>query len=387
MSNAGGGAANTPKALPTPIEYLTKLATSCQIVLLGDQPGIRAHVRFVGDLVPALAAAGVQNLAWDYTNTRRQDELDTLTTSAIWDDRVCADLFADLLGVGFAYQEYADVLRAVWAHNKSCTVAVDPPAMPIRMIALGLPTYVEDPDLLDGRSAGELDLRNWWMGGHYRDISAFHAANVLATQVLRAGERAVVYADVRRTTTRLVQWPDGLATITMGNLLYHWVGDGVRRVLFHGVVDDPAATERVESLVESSPESGRQGTSVRFGLDLSDSTLGNVGLTKVKGSVGVGGAGTEPLRLGDVAEGYLYLAARADWQPVQLLDDLIDDSNFAATEARYRALVPRVEPYSLAELSQVRAEGLRQLITDWPPLPEAEQGSDKRRFKFGPRRK
>ncbi len=372
-------------ALPTPADYLAELAGAAQIVLLGDQPGVSAHLEFVAAAIPALAAAGIQNLAWDYTNTRRQTELDALTAASEWDERACADLFADLLGVGFAYQQYADVLHAAWAHNRSCASnAAANPSSPMRVIALGIPTYVENPDLLDGRSAGELELRNWWMGGHYRDVSAFHAANVLTEQVLRKGERAVVYGDIRRTTTRLVQWIDGQATATMGSLLHHWMGDGVKRVVFHGALADPAATQRVEDLVEASPESGKQGTQVTFGLALGASTIGNVGLTKLTGTVS---GKSESLRLRDVADGYLYLVARQDWQPVALLDNLISDSNFAAVEAQYRALMPRNEPYSKAELEQVRREGQEQLAKDWPPLPDADEEPDKRRFRFGAKRK
>ncbi|HCB34827.1 MAG TPA: hypothetical protein DEP69_06740 [Acidimicrobiaceae bacterium] len=331
--------------------------------------------------MPALAAAGVGNLAWDCTNTRRQADLDELTSAAVWDDRACADLFVDLLGIGFAYREHAEVLRAVWAHNHGQPAQA---GSPVRMVALGLATYVEDPDLLDGRSAAELELRNWWMGGHYRDVAAFHGANVLATEVLRRGERAVVYADVDLTTTRLVQWHDGLATTTTGNLLHRWMGDGVRRVVFHGVVDDPAATARVEALVEASPESGRSGAAVRFGLGLSGSTLGNVGLTKVVGSVD-GSAGS--LRLRDVADGYLYLEARAQWQPVSLLDDLLTDENLPAAEARLRALVPRAEPYTADELERIRTEGVEQLTAQWPALPEPDPEPAGRRFGLRARRK
>ncbi len=367
----------TDTALPTPAQYLANIASTAQIVLLGDQPGISAHLKFLSEAIPVLAAADVQNLAWDYTNTRRQSELDELTTAREWDERACVDLFADLLGIGFAYREYADVLHAVWAHNSEASNE----ARQIRMVALGLPTYVEDPDLLDGRSGSELELRNWWMGGHYRDIAAIHASNVLTEQVLRKGERAVVYSDIRRTTTRLVEWSDDLATVTMGNLLHHWLGDGVKRVLFHGAVGDPAATKRVEELVSASPESGRQGAQATFGLDLATSTIGNVGLTKVSGAIS---SKTGALRLRDVADGYLYLSAREDWQRVLLLENFVNDSNFASIEARYRALVPRSQQYSKAELEQVRIEGFEQLKQDWPPLLDEEE-PPKRRFRFGPK--
>ena len=352
-------------ALASPEEYLGDLCGRHQIVLLGDQIGVRQHLGFLGSTLAELADNGVENLAWEFTNSRRQAELDALIEAPEWDSRACADLFVDLLGVGFGYQEYADVLHAVWQHN-AAERRRDADRRPIRVIALGLPTYVEDPDLLDGRSAAELGLRNWSLGGHYRDMSAFHAASVLTAEVLRRGERALVYLNVAATTTGLVEWADGVPTTSAGNLLWRWMGDGCRRVVFHGAVADTAATERVEELVSRSPE-GRGDTDIRFGLDLSASTLGSVAMTEVRGSLD----GTDAaLRLRDVADGYVYLGPRAEWAPGTLIDDLITDENFASVEARYRALDPRAEPYARDELDEVRRTGQQELPDAWPPLPE-----------------
>ena len=364
----------SPSALQSPAGYLGDLCGRHQIVLLGDQVGVRQHLQFLASTLAELADNGVENLAWEFTNSRRQADLDALVNAADWDGRACADLFVDLLGVGFGYQEYADVLHAVWTHN-AAERRRDADRRPIRMIALGLPSYVEDPDLLDGRSAAELELRNWALGGHYRDMSAFHAASVLTTEVLRRGERALVYMNVVATTTDLVEWVDGLPTTSAGNLLWRWMRDGCRRVVFHGAVADPAATERVEELISRSPE-GRGNTDISFGLDLTASTLGSVALTQVHGSrTGVDAS----LRLRDVADGYVYLGTRASWEPCTLIDDLITDESFASAEARYRALDPRPEPYSSDELDEVRRSGQQELSESWPPLPEPPD-EPKRRF-------
>lgn len=364
-------------ALRSPADYLGGICGSHQIVLLGDQIGVRQHLRFLASTLAELADNGVDNLAWDFTNSRRQAELDALIEAPDWDSRACADLFVDLLGVGFGYQEYAEVLHAVWQHN-AAERRRDADRRPIRMIALGLPTYVEDPDLLDGRSAAELGLRNWSLGGHYRDMSAFHAASVLTTEVLRRGERALVYMNVASTTTDLVEWGDDVPTTSAGNLLWRWMRDGCRRVVFHGAVADAAATERVEELISHSPE-GRSGTDIRFGLDLAASTLGSVAMTQVHGSLdGVGAS----LRLRDVADGYVYLGPRAGWEPCALIDDLITDENFASAEARYRALDPRPEPYSRDELDEVRHAGQQKLPDAWPPLPEPPTEPKRRLARF-----
>lgn len=352
-------------ALQSPAEYLGDICGRHQIVMLGDQVGVRQHLEFLAAALSELADQGIANLAWEYTNSRRQAELDALVDAPEWDERACADLFVDLLGAGFGYQEYADVLRAVWEHNRA-EQRRDADRRPIRMVALGLPTYVEDPSLLDGRSAAEEGLRNWWLGGHYRDMSAFHAASVLTAEVLRSGERALVYMNVTATTTRLIEWAGGKPTTSVGNLLWRWMGDGCRRVVIHGTIADTAATERVEELVSRSPE-GRGSTEVRFGLDLAASTLGSVAMTEVTGSTD---GAESSLRLRDVADGYIYLGPREVWEPATLIDGLITDDNFASAEARYRALDPRPEPYSRDELEAVRRSGQEELAEAWPPLPE-----------------
>ena len=364
-------------ALQSPEGYLGDICGRHQIVLLGDQIGVQQHLGFLAGSLSELADNGVENLAWEFTNSRQQAELDALVEAPDWDSRACADLFVDLLGIGFGYQEYADVLHAVWKHNDA-ERRRDDDRRPIRVIALGLPTYVEDPGLLDGRSAAELGLRNWSLGGHYRDMSAFHAASVLTAEVLRRGQRALVYMNVAATTTGLVEWVDGSPTTSAGNLLWRWMRDGCRRVVFHGAVADTAATERVEELISRSPE-GRGGTDIRFGLDVAASTLGSVAMTAVHGSRN--GVDTA-LRLRDVADGYVYLGPRADWEPCTLIDNLITDENLASAEARYRALDPRSEPYSRDEIDEVRRSGQQELAHAWPPLPEPSEEPTRRFARF-----
>ena len=355
-----------PDGLSSPTDYLVELCELHQVVLVGDRAGVAQHLETLAASIAPLHASGITNFAWEYTNSRAQPELDALISADSWSDRACSDLFVDLLGVGFAYQEYADVLRAAWQVNTQR----DPTQPPLRFVGLGVPSYVEDPDLLDGRSAGELELRNWWMGGHYRDLTAFHMANVLTKEVLRSGERVLVYCDVAHTTTDLIEWIDGLATTSLGNLLHRWMGRGVRRVLFHGATDDGEAVARVEELIEAAPEDVST-----LGIDLERSTLGNVGLQGVVGSID----GTQTtFRLRNITDGYLFVVPRAAWRPCALIEDFITPHNFMDVEARYRALDPRDEHYSFEELEEVREEGRAMLSNGWPTLPEPVDPAEKR---------
>lgn len=358
--------------LPAPIEYLVSIAASHQIVMLGDCRGVAEHLSMLRDSIGPLHAAGITNLAWEFTNTRRQGDLDELTRAPSWDRRRAIELFVDLLGVGHGYEDYLAVIEAVWWHNTNLENGVSP----FRIVALGLPTYVEDPDLLDGRSAGETGLRNWWMGGHYRDVSAWHMANIITTEVLRAGERAVVYADASRTNTRFVEWIDETVSLGPGNLLHNWMSEGVARVIFHGALDDDEALARIEQLVAASPD-----PESAFGLDLETSTLGGVRLLQVNGSTGLE---RRRVDLSDVADGYLFVMPRSSWTPASLIPDFLDPTTIDLAEQRYRALDPRDSRYGLDELEAVRAEGRASLDERWPAAPDqpvVETTTAKRRFR------
>ncbi len=371
MPNATASTPSDRSGLPSPIDYLVSATRSHQIVMLGDQRGVSQHLDMVAEAITPLHHAGVSNLVWEFTNSRRQGDLDELCQSPTWNRRLAVALFVDLMGAAFGYEQYIGVLHAVWQHNQNRPDGWPP----FRVVAAGLPSYVEDPDLLDGRSAGETELRDWWLGGHYRDVTAAHMANIITTEVLRTGERAVVYADAARTNTRLVEHIDGRPIVAPGVLLSNWMGEGIARIVFHGAIDDNSALERVEELVAASPD-----PESRFGLSLAKSTLGNVRVHDVRGMAD-GRLG--PFDLAELADGYLFIVPRGDWTPVSLAEDLLGPDTLRAAERRYRALDPRDTPFSQEELESVRHEGLVAVQEQWPDAPHANVDAEpkKRRLR------
>jgi len=369
--DAGDEHAGTTTGIPTPVEYLVDVAQSRQVVMLADRRSVAEHLHVLRDAITPLHEAGVTNLAWEFTNSRRQADLDTVTTADAWNRRAAIDLFVDLLGIGHGYEEYLDVVHAIWHHNH--TLATD--SEPFRLIGLGLATYVEDPDLLEGRSAGEATLRNWWMGGHYRDISASHMANIITAEIIRSGQRGIVYCDTSRTNTRFVEWIDGQVSLGPGNLLHNWMGEGVARVVFHGAIDDDEALGRLEQLVAASPD-----PETSFGLDLASSTLGGVRFHGLTGSLG---GADRSFDLEDIADGYIFVSPRSSWSRAALITDLLDPTTIEAAEMRYRALDPRDSPYSLAELEEVRTQGHDAIVDAWPDDPSIdEQAPEKKKGIF-----
>lgn len=351
------------------------MAKAHQVLFIGDQRGVAEHLAIIRDAIRPLHEAGISSLTWEFTHSRRQDELDRITRADEWDRRTAVALFVDLMGIGHGYEEYLDVVHAVWKRN------ADRPDgwPPFRIIGAGLPTFVEDPELLDGRSAAETELRNWWMGGHYRDISAIHMANIITNEVIRHGERTVVYADEPRTHTAYVEFDEGLPQVTPASLLKKWVGQGVARLVFHGATPDSDALADVEELVSASSEQLDS-----FGIDLQRSTIGNV---RVRDLDGVVAGRPGPFELGDLADGYLFVTKRSDWTLVELIPDLLGPSTLAAAERRHRALDPRHEPYSHDELEELREDGRVALADSWPEVPtEPEEEPKKPSRRFGRRR-
>ncbi len=343
--------------LADPVDYVVASCLNHQIVMLSDQRGVSQHLRFVADLVPELHRAGVNDLAWEFTNTRRQDDLDRLTTGPRWDRELCNDLFVDLMGVGHGYREYGEILEAVWRHNSRLGEDQEP----FRVVALGLTSYVEDPDLLEGRSAADTELRDWWMGGHYPDITSRHMANVLTTEVIQRGRRALVYGDWERTSTRVVLWEEDIPFVSAGRLLRNWMAEGVKGLMLHGALADDFSLRKAEELIEASPDPEEV-----FGIDLDRSTLGDVRVHDIEGCTT---GARNLLTLSDLADGYIHLVPRAAWEVAELTEDLLRPANLAEAERRHRALLPRDQPYSMEELEESRREGRRAMAASWPSLP------------------
>ncbi len=347
--------------LTDPSTYVVASCLNHQIVMLADQRCVSQHLNFVADLVPELHRAGVSDLAWEFTNTRRQEDLDRLTTSSRWDQELCNDLFVDLMGVGHGYREYAAVLEAVWRHNSE----LDPEVEPFRVVALGLTSFVEDPDLLEGRSAADTELRDWWMGGHYPDITSRHMANVLTTEVIQRGRRALVYGDAERTTTRVVLWDGDIPFLSAGRLLRNWMAEGIKGLMFHGALPDNFSLRKAEELIEASPDPEEV-----FGIDLDRSTLGDVRVHDLEGCTS---GARNLLTLADFADGYIHLVPRARWEVAELIEGLLRPETLAEAERRHRALVPREEPYTPEELEDSRREGRRAVTGAWPEIPARSQ--------------
>lgn len=88
------------------------------VVLLGENHGVRENFDFIRSLIPELHTAGVRNIALEFAANERQQQADELVLGRTYDEQVSRDmLFA--YNVAWPYIEYQDVYKHVWSFNQT----------------------------------------------------------------------------------------------------------------------------------------------------------------------------------------------------------------------------------------------------------------------------
>ena len=100
-----------------PSSYLIGKFANHDVVLLGEDHGVRENLLFVAGLIPKLYAAGVQNIGMEFGASEDQSKLDSLVTADRYDDQTARDIMFNY-NVGWAYKEYTDLYRAAWEFNR-----------------------------------------------------------------------------------------------------------------------------------------------------------------------------------------------------------------------------------------------------------------------------
>ncbi|WP_163308393.1 alpha/beta hydrolase-fold protein [Dysgonomonas sp. 521] len=101
-----------------PSTYLVSKFQRYDLVLLGEDHGIKNHLDFVQDLIPQLYRNGVTNLCMEFGAFEMQARLDSLLNADKYDEQTARDMMF-YYNVGWAYKEYTDIYRKVWEFNKT----------------------------------------------------------------------------------------------------------------------------------------------------------------------------------------------------------------------------------------------------------------------------
>lgn len=145
-----------------------------EVVLLGEAHGIAQNLQFVIELIPHLHAAGVTNIALEFSCEEMQETSDKLIKSESYDPQISRDmLFA--YNSGWPYVEYQEIHRAIWKFNREQNAAM-------RVIH---PSYIYDWSVWNGERT-EATMRKIMHRGHY---NIFRADRIL--EATNRGEKVL----------------------------------------------------------------------------------------------------------------------------------------------------------------------------------------------------
>lgn len=103
-----------------PVDYLVRKCKKYGVVMVGEVHAVRENCRFMADAIgPLYHKAGVRQLATEFLRSKNTGRVNTLVTAAKWDGAQAADIQRDGPWPTWGYQEYLDILKAVWQLNRA----------------------------------------------------------------------------------------------------------------------------------------------------------------------------------------------------------------------------------------------------------------------------
>lgn len=219
-----------------PVNYVSNLFSSHEIVFVGHNLPSRKTGLFLQQLIPAVNKAGVYLLGIEWACMDDQSLLDELVNADQFDEGIARSaLFRWGLRYHFAFVEYLDILRAVWAVNRTQASG----SAPFRIVALDYDIDIEavtdNADLLSPYA---------WEHLRPRGPASKHMADVLLTEFVRHGHKALVLTKTGNALTRMRRRPhptmdqidkqivDG-KVVGCGNYVYSSIADRAATVLLH----------------------------------------------------------------------------------------------------------------------------------------------------------
>lgn len=292
------------------------------LVLLGEDHGVRQVLDFVAGLVPALYGAGVRQIGMEFGAAEQQARIDAVTQAGDYDEQAVREALWDY-NVGWPYVEYQDVVRAVWAFNRSLA-----PGKPqFRVVNL---SYRYDWRAFTRRDDPQGLARVFHRGppDHFR-------AQVVANQTLARGEKMLLLVGLPHAYSRFR--PGQVDMLSPGFCRYQegWLGQLLRR----------RAPGRVRTLLIHQPWPGRLGPSVLPARGQIDAAMAQLGGQACGFSLGADPAGQlvddsglavclPGLQMQAVADGYVYLAPLRDLRGCRIDEKFFDGHTWADTQAR-----------------------------------------------------
>lgn len=212
----------------TPAEYVKTQFQRHDVILLGEMHEVREVCQFISGLMaPLYHEAGVHVFGMECLKYKNTAMANQLVTGATYDDSLALALFRDCTFPVWGFQEYADILKAVWTVNHDL-----PPGAP-KMRVIGLEPNVDMYDIFCG---------HWWnkIDDYIKEAGNDRfMAKALSREVLEKNEKALVQVGFMHSFTQYRQPVAAKGRLVaevmprMGYILHERYGDRVSHIEFH----------------------------------------------------------------------------------------------------------------------------------------------------------
>lgn len=300
----------------TPEDYVIAKFTDHDVVFLGERHWVRHDVELVQNLIPRLHDAGVYDLGLEFTCYEDQALADSLLTAERYDEDLVRRMFFKAY-TAWGYREYMDIYRKAWELNRS----LPPEAPKFRIVNLSYP-----PDWSHLREEMTPALwRKVWHKGANDD----HMAEVVQSEILERGKKALVYCGMHHAFTRYRQPETNLDNTKalrfmddrLGNRIHERLPEGTFTIILHkpwltrdnkqarpagGVLDEVMGTFDVK----------------RIGFDVRGTPFGEVRDEETYYSVGY-----PDFTLESICDGYIYQMPFEEYDGVTVYAGFITEEN------------------------------------------------------------
>ncbi len=179
-----------------PIEYVVEKFRQHDVVMLGEQHEVREVCEFISNLIePLYYQANVKYFAMECLKHKNQHLANKLVTGEVYDEQSVLQLFRDFGFPIWGFQEYMDILKAIWQLNQT----LPPGKEKFKVICL--------ENDLDGTVLESRRHLFWKLPGNfYRMVmNDKFMAKVIEREVLRKGEKILVQVGCSHTYTHYRQ--------------------------------------------------------------------------------------------------------------------------------------------------------------------------------------
>jgi hypothetical protein len=283
-----------------PIDYIVSKFQKHDLVMLGEEHGVRENCLFVASLLePMYRRAGVRRFATEFVRSRNAERVNRLVTAGEYDRKEAISIMRDYAWPTWGYQEYMDILEAVWRVNTGRPQS-NPP-----LLIVPLDSDWSQHDLFFERTSAK--ERFEIMLQRERHMSA-----QLTEQVFASGNKALVHIGYLHSLTNQGE--------RVGTMLRRAQGERVFQVcLHHGFAARGKASAVAQMIERVAGELGRE----QLGFDVVGTPFAHL---RDPRNMAFTYGGKRTFR--ELAEGYVMLRPLEQLHPVHWIDGFIDDANF-----------------------------------------------------------